>query len=386
VVDLPARIGINAIFLAPGMGGIDTYVRELVGEMLRAAPRTRFSVFCSPAGRRHLSKAEWANDVRFISPSAFGLRGTRALIESTLLGAIAARRVQLLHSVAMTAPLRPRLASVVTIHDVIWMHGRASDPTTGIWRLLVPPAARRADRVIAVSAHAAREIARVLAVAPSKIDITPLGHRSSFSTAGMTATEIRTRLALGDGPIVLSVGTRKPHKNMIGLLRAMPRVRAAHPDVRLVLAGNPTAHEPALLAEAERLGIAGQVTFLPFVSAEELEGLYAAATCFVLPSLQEGFGLPILEAMARGVPVACSAVSALPEVAGGAARLFDPHEPDQIAAAITELLGDSRLRECLIRLGSRRAAQRSWSATAAATLASYERAWSAHRSGAPAPR
>jgi glycosyltransferase involved in cell wall biosynthesis len=343
-------------------------------------------VFCSPAARRHLGDTAWAQEVTFISPPAFGLWGTRALIEATVLGLIADRRVDLLHSVAMTGPLRTRAASVVTVPDVIWMHGPAADLTTRLWRALVPAVARRADRIIAISSNAAREIARWMAIAPCKIDVTPLGHRHSTHAAGITPDQARARLKLGDGPIVLTVGTRKPHKNLIGLLRAMPAVLEAHPCAQLVLAGNPTAHEPALVAEAERLGLAGRVTFLPFVSAEELEGLYAAATCFVLASLQEGFGLPILEAMARGVPVACSNVSALPEVAGGAARLFDPHHPDQIAAAIMDVLGDPDLRARLIQLGLRRSTELSWQATAAATLASYERAWSKRRATAQGPR
>jgi glycosyltransferase involved in cell wall biosynthesis len=117
------------------------------------------------------------------------------------------------------------------------------------------------------------------------------------------------------------------------------------------------------------------VRFLGFVEPEELEGLYAAATCFVLPSLNEGFGLPVLEAMGRGVAVACSSASALPEVGGEAAIYFDPRRPEEIATALTSLLADTPLRERLTAAGRRRAHELSWAATARATLESYSRAW-----------
>jgi alpha-1,3-rhamnosyl/mannosyltransferase len=116
------------------------------------------------------------------------------------------------------------------------------------------------------------------------------------------------------------------------------------------------------------------VHFLGFVDASELEGLYAAASLFVLPSHNEGFGLPVLEAMARGVPVACSSVSALPEVGGDAARYFDPESPEQIGTVIAELLSDEHARHQMAQDGRRRAAQMTWAQTADATLESYRRA------------
>ncbi len=376
---LPPRIGINAIFLLPGMGGLDTYVQELVPELVRQAPSTRFSVFCSPAGERHLRANDWATEVELVSHPAYGVRGLKALCESMALGWTAGRRVDLIHSVALTAPLWTRAATVVTIADTIWLHDRRPDATVRLWRLIVPPAARRADRVIAISHHTVRDIVEHLHVAPDRVDVTLLGHRRGEPAPGLSGPETRRRFALDPGPIVLMVGTRKPHKNVLGLLRAMPALLAARPDAQLVLAGNPTAHEPELLAETERLGLVAHVSFLPFVTAEELEGLYAAAEVFVLPSLDEGFGLPILEAMARGLPVACSNAASLPEVAGDAARLFDPADEREIASALSELLGDPALRAQLVARGRRRHTELSWKSTAAGTLESYARAWSAHR-------
>ena len=129
-----------------------------------------------------------------------------------------------------------------------------------------------------------------------------------------------------------------------------------------------------LAARAREQGLEADVRILGWVSAEELEGLYRSAECFVFPSLYEGFGLPVLEAMARGVPVACSDRGPLPEVAGDAALLFDPESSASIAGAIQKLLGDTSEAERLRAAGLERAQEFSWSAAARGTLASYERA------------
>jgi glycosyltransferase involved in cell wall biosynthesis len=378
--DAPARVGINAIFLLPGMGGLETYVQELVPELVRAAPQTRFTVYCSPAGERHLRASAWASEVRLRSHPLFGTSGLKAACEMTVLGALASEREDLLHSVALTAPLRTRAANVITIADTTWFEGPRADTTTLLWRVIVPPIARRADRLIAISQAGRRDIVDHLRIPVDRIDLTLLGHRPPASIAALPASEVRGRFGLGDAPFVLMVGTRKPHKNVDGLLRAFAQVAAEQPGAALVLAGNPTALEPDLLGLADTLGLRERVHFLGFVAPDELEGLYSTAACFVLPSHNEGFGLPVLEAMGRGVAVACSSASALPEVGGEAVRYFDPDRPGEIAATLAELLRDPELRVRLGAAGRARAGQLTWRATAEATLESYRRA---HRATAP---
>jgi glycosyltransferase involved in cell wall biosynthesis len=372
--DAPARVGINAIFLLPGMGGLETYVQELVPELVRAAPQTRFTVYCSPAGERHLRASAWASEVRLRSHPLFGTSGLKAACEMTVLGALASEREDLLHSVALTAPLRTRAANVITIADTTWFEGPRADTTTLLWRVIVPPIARRADRLIAISQAGRRDIVDHLRIPVDRIDLTLLGHRPPASIAALPASEVRGRFGLGDAPFVLMVGTRKPHKNVDGLLRAFAQLAQSDRSVQLVLAGNPTAIEPELLRLSDELGLRKRVHFLGFVDDAEREGLYAAAELFVLPSHNEGFGLTVLEALGRGIPVACSSASALPEVGGAAARYFDPARPPEIAAALRELLGDEGLRKRLRTEGPARAAELSWAATAQATLDSYARA------------
>jgi glycosyltransferase involved in cell wall biosynthesis len=142
----------------------------------------------------------------------------------------------------------------------------------------------------------------------------------------------------------------------------------------LVLPGSPTEHEGELRQLADQLGVSERVHLLDWVSEEDLEGLYAAASCFVLPSFIEGFGLPILEAMLRGVPVACSRAGSLPEVAGDAALLFDPADHDEVTGAIRRLLEDRELAALLVERGRARAAAQTWRRTGEAALAGYRRA------------
>jgi glycosyltransferase involved in cell wall biosynthesis len=376
--ELPPRVGINAIFLEPRMGGLETYVRALVPQLVRLAPQVRFSLFCSPGGRDYLRGEDWGSAVELVVHPLIGRRGFKAVAELTLLGAVAGRRVDLLHSVALTAPLRTRAVNVVTLADITWLV--APDPgeaaTTRLWRVIVPPVARRADRVIALSNSGAQDIVERLGVARERIDVIALAAGMNDLVTPTEPHQLRARLGLGDGPIVLTVAAKKVHKNLERLLRAMAVVVERWPSAVLVMPGNPTPYEAKLRALADDLGIEASVAFPPYVSAADLEGLYEMARCFVFASLNEGFGIPILEAMRRGVPVACSRASALPEVAGDAARYFDPYDVPDIAAALTELLGDPALAARLSAQGREREARFTWEQTARGTLASYRRAWS----------
>jgi glycosyltransferase involved in cell wall biosynthesis len=377
--NLPPRIGLNAVFLEPPMGGLETYVRAVVPELVSLAPDVRFSVFCSPNAAEQLRREDWSGQVELVTHPLFGARGLKALSEMTVLGALAGRRVELLHSVAFTAPLWTRAVNVVMLPDVIWIVAPDEDQamTMRLWRLIVPPIVRRADRLIAISRSGADDVASHLRVARERIDVVPLGPGVEAIVAPTPELQLRERLALGNGPLVLAVSAKKVHKNLARLVAAMRLVVEREPAATLVLPGRPTEHEQELRALAAEQGLGANVVFPAYVDAADLEGLYAAAACFVMPSLNEGFGLPILEAMRRGVPVACSNVSAMPEVAGDAARYFDPLRVEQIAAALLDLLLDSELAAKLAGAGRERAQAFSWRATAELTLDSYERAWHA---------
>lgn len=374
---MPRHVGINAVFLRPRMGGLETYVKQLVPEMLRARPDMRISVFVSPEGHPVLADQPWASDVRLVTHPLLGLKGLKAVSETTLLGALAPRRgVDLLHSVALTGPLRTSAAHVVTLADVTWLV--APDPadrtTILVWRALVPPVARAADRIIAISQAGADHVVEHLRVPAERIDVVYPGHGVGATTAPTPEAELRTKLELGDGPIVLTVSAKRVHKNLVRLVEAQARLRERVPGAVLVLPGNPTEHEEELKARARELGLADAVRFPAYVDAADLEGLYAASSAFVFASTNEGFGLPILEAQARGVPVACSNVSSLPEAAGDGALLFDPLSVEDIAAKLATLLTDEQVRTELVARGRANQETFSWSRSAEQTLESYDRA------------
>lgn len=183
---------------------------------------------------------------------------------------------------------------------------------------------------------------------------------------------MRERLGLGDGPFVLATSARRGHKNLGRLLEAFAKLRH-EPAPSLVLPGYATGAEPELAEQIDRLGLAGRVHLLGWISEADLDGLYTAAELLAFPSLAEGFGLPVLEAMQHGTPVATSNLSSMPEVGGEAAIYFDPYDVDAIAFSIDRLLGDPELRERLSAAGRERASLFSWERAAEQTVIAYER-------------
>jgi glycosyltransferase involved in cell wall biosynthesis len=375
-------LGIDLLWMGARAGGTGRYVAELMGALLAAGSGVRLTAFVPREIPPDLAAAPWSGEVRWaplpVSPSG---RAQVALRVAGLPLVARRRRLDVLHSPANVGALRsPAVAHVLTLLDLIWLHhpeAWEADPAAQrAIRRLALRSARRADRVLAIS-NAARDDLVAEGLDPERVDVTRLGVRVDAGAPATPEPELRTRLNLADGPIVLCVAQKRPYKNIASLVRVMPAL-AEHGAV-LVVPGAPTDHERELRALAAELGVSERVRFPTYVGEEDLEGLYRAAACFVLPSLIEGFGLPVLEAMARGVPVACSDRSALPEVAGGAALLFDPSDREQIRQAVQRLLGERDFARELGERGRRRAAEMSWERTARATLASYERAIAARR-------
>jgi glycosyltransferase involved in cell wall biosynthesis len=271
------------------------------------------------------------------------------------------------------------------VHDLIY--ARFPQAHAGIrdkgMRLLVPWAARRSERVIADSLNTREDLVKLVGVARERVDVVPLGIGAMRRDDPVAEPELRARLKLGERRVLLSLSAKRPHKNLAALIGALALISAERRPL-LVLPGYPTDHEIELREHARRAGVAEDVRFLGWLAEPEIEGLWRVADAFVFPSLYEGFGLPVLEAMARGVPVACSNASSLPEVAGDAALLFDPNVEADIAGALERLLGDPVLSERLRRAGRERAREFTWERSARLTLASYARA--ATGSSPPAPR
>ena len=288
--------------------------------------------------------------------------------------AAAAHGCDLVHSLASTAPVRGRFRRVVTIHDLHYaVVPEAHFGLRGLgMRVLVPAAARASHRIITDSQTTADDLGSHLGAPAGKVDVVPLGARLPEDVGATSEAELRRNLSLADRPVLLSASAKRPHKNLLRLIEAFAGLPAPRPV--LVLPGYPTPHEAQLRDRAAALGVTADVRFLAWVSAEDLEGLYALATGFVFPSLYEGFGLPVLEAMARGVPVACSDRGAVAEVADGAARQFDPEDVAAICAALGRLVTPGADRERLVVAGYARAREFTWERTAAGTMQTYLRA------------
>lgn len=367
------HVALNLVFLVPGeTGGMEVYANELI---TRLAARDGLRLTALVNREAATTGGPWEAVAVRVVPVHARDRVQWVRGEQVHVPRLAARAgADLVHSLASTAPVWGRVPRVTTIHDLNYR--LVPDAHFGLrgvgMRALVPAAARASRRVIVDADSTRRDLAEHLGTPAAKVDVVPLGV-SAPRVPPAAEREVRARLGLGERPVVLSVSAKRPHKNLARLLRAV----AAIPSERrpaLVVPGYPTPHETELRALAGELGIEGDVAFPAWVSAAELEGLYALAAAVVVPSLYEGFGLPVLEAMARGVPVATSDRSSLPEVAGDAAVLFDPEDVDAIRAAVERLLAGGPERERLRAAGLARAAAFTWERTAELTHASYKRA------------
>ena len=267
-----------------------------------------------------------------------------------------------------------RAAQVVTVFDLHFLHARddVSGPARRDFPELVRDHVRRADHVIAGSAYAAGLVTGELGVAAGRVTTTPLG-------APAWASEVRAARGSAPGSSILFVGTLEPRKNLGVLLDAYATLIAARPDAPpLILAGRATDAAAPWLARLETPPLAGRVQALGYVDDATRRRLYRDARVLVLPSVDEGFGLPALEALACGVPVVAAAAGSLPEVVGDAGTLVDPRDPAAWAIALAAVLDDDHARHQGAR-GPARAAAFTWAATAARTRDAYAAAVATRR-------
>jgi glycosyltransferase involved in cell wall biosynthesis len=289
-------------------------------------------------------------------------------------------QADLLHSPHFNIPLARPCPTVVTIHDVIYLACKQDLPSR-LGRLyyhaMMAASVRRADRVITVSEFSKREIVRYLKADPAKIDVIHSGVDPGFRRVidRPQLEAVLSRYGI-DEDYILYTGIYKPRKNHAGLVRAFGEFLRSGTKAKLVIAG-PFAQregEADLRQLAAELGIAGRIIFTGFVPDSDLPSLYSAARVYACPSLYEGFGFTVLEAMACGVPVVCSAATSLPEIAGDAALYADSQNPHEFAAALRRAFHETGLRGELIEKGLDNVRRFSWQKAANATLSVYQRA------------
>jgi glycosyltransferase involved in cell wall biosynthesis len=362
------RIGINALYLIPGgVGGTETYLRSLLRGLAAIDVRHEYFVFIN----RETSDAVIPDSPNFKvlrQPIRAVIRPGRLLWEQLALPLSVARlNLDVMLNPGFTAPLAAPCPQVTVFHDL--QHKRHPEFfrwfDLPFWRFFLFWSAQISRLLLAVSETTARDLRRFYRIPESRIRVTPLGvDEDLFGISALRRPE----------PFLLCVSTLHPHKNLEALLRSFAEIRRLRPELRLVMPGLHGFASDSLHALRDSLGLRDAVDFPGWIPRADLLDLFARAWALVYPSLFEGFGLPIVEAMAAGVPVACSGIEPMRSISGDAALHFDPSRPASITAAILRLLDDDRLRARLAAAGPRRAAEFSWRRTASLTLQALEEA------------
>jgi glycosyltransferase involved in cell wall biosynthesis len=365
------RVALDVTMARTNHLGTGTYTRKLV-EALQPLMGERLSPvefgFVGPMNHRKTVRDRLATLVHDVWWTQTGI-----------LHAATAQHADLLHVPAMLAPLRSSVPLVVTIFDlaIVRFPKKFRRWHRTFTRYVLPRLARSVDAIVTASEASKRDLIDLLGVPPDRINVIPCGIDGGFTPVHDDDPRLRDvsrRYSLPPA-YAITVGAIEPRKNLAGLFRAVKLLseRRELRDLQLIHVGPVGWHADDVPRTVTSLGLEDRVRFLGYVSIEDLASLYQLARVSVYPSLFEGFGLPVLEAMASGCPVVTSNCSSMPEVAGGAAVLVDPTNVESIAEGLGRVWQDEQLRRELIARGLARAARFTWDATASETLKLYDR-------------
>ncbi len=381
--DTRPHVGLNAHLLSGAASyrsaGIHRYISELLQRLPSADAGLRYTAFAGQAASVHL-RGMTVRSTRLPTERPW----VRIVWEQTIQSLAAAREhVDLLHGLAFASPLVGHCPTVVTVHDLSFalFPEFFRGPNASYLRLFTRISCRRAARIIAVSEHTRADVIRLYQVTAERVEAVPHGVDARFfpRPADEIARFRHTR-ALPEH-FILFVGTLEPRKNLVRLIEAFSNLKSRVASrklqvagLKLVLVGGKGWYYDQVFATIERLDLKDQVIWAGYVFPDDLPWWYNSAEVFALPSRYEGFGLPLLEAMACGTPVVTSTASSLPEVAGDAALVAPPDDVDALADALYRVLTDDALRQELCARGLARAATFTWEATARRTAAVYRHA------------
>jgi glycosyltransferase involved in cell wall biosynthesis len=378
------RIGIDARPLLLPQSGIPRVLRSLVGELVRIDQENSYYLYSPRDFDLPLENPRWHKRIggRFSRLSGtiwFQTEVRRAVLDD---------QFDVFWGTSHFLPLSlpSKVSKVLTVHDLVWrLHPRTMTlKSYCVHRLLSERSVRQADRVIADSQSTARDLQRVLEVPESKIEVIHPGVGPAYKPHDPRAAAEYVASKYGvTKDYAMTVGTVEPRKNLITLVEAMRILRdRGESSLQLLVVGERGWKNAELYKSVQRFGLAGNdIRFLGFVPEEDLPMLYAGACLFVFPSLYEGFGLPLVEAMACGTPIIASNASSIPEVVQDAAILVSPHQAGDFAEAMLRVMGDADLRRTTVQRGLRRACDFRWDRAASRVLACMERVATQRLSG-----
>jgi glycosyltransferase involved in cell wall biosynthesis len=361
------RFSVDAHAIGQHLTGNETYIRNLLNCFASIDQDADFIAYLSR--RTAFSEVPDRFHKRHVAENPFVRLGL------DLSRQVRRDRPDLLH-VQYTAPLFCPVPVVVSVHDISYLEYPEYFTKFRATQLkhTVRKTVRRAARVLTPSEFSKKSIVSAYRLDESRVVVMPNAVSSQFRPIARAMAQRWVQSDFGfPAPFVLSVADLQPRKNHLTLIRAFEELLRSNPQLphHLVIVGKDTWYSSVIRAAAQKSPAADRIHFTGFVSDDDLLRFYGACDVFVYPSFYEGFGLPILEAMACARAVACSNTSAMPEVADSAALLFDPRSLPEIVRAIRDLLLDSELRTRMERLGSQRATMFSWETTARKTLDVY---------------
>jgi glycosyltransferase involved in cell wall biosynthesis len=367
---LRVRVALNLLYLIPGVvGGTETYAYSLIHSLAALDGENEYVVFLNRLAA-DIDITPGSNFRRVICPFIPLRRMVRYGWEQGILPIQLAReKIDLVHSLGYVAPLAARARQIVSVHDLNFLShdGWGTSQRRRILRFFVERSIKRADHVITMSEFARGGLIEELGVSPEKVSVT---HEAAARHLQNPDPAARSDYDPAGGmPYIVAFSALPTHKNIARLVRAFEQIQDVVPHSLVVIGNLPDNPEYRRRLEAK----AGKrIHFTGYLSNADMAAALKGASLFAFPSLYEGFGLPVVEAQQAGIPVACSAVAALPEVAGSGAHYFDPLSVESIAAALRKCLLDADLRETLVRKGYENARRFSWEKTARETLAIYE--------------
>lgn len=378
------RIGIDVTAAVSQGAGIGRYTRELLRALALADPENDYRLFFASRDRPY-SLPPLGPNFRLINLPFHDIWLARAWHRARMPLPVEwiTGPLDLFHSPDFTLPpVRRGTRTLLTVHDLSFVRDPAS-AAPGLLRYLntvVPRSVARADHILADSQATKKDLIDLYHTPDEKITVLYSGVEARFRpvTAPDQLARVRTRYGLGHEPFILGISTLQPRKNFVRLIQAFETVSyqlsaVSAGALRLVIAGGKGWLFEAIFAEVERRGLQERVLFPGFVADEDLPALYSAARVLAYPSLYEGFGLPMLEAMACGTPVVASTASCLPEVAGDAALLVSPTDVPALADALSRAANDEAVRADLIAKGLNRSRQFTWEKSARQLLTIYRR-------------